>query len=562
MNRGPAHVAPHRRTFVSVAGKSGPYCRRATPGPAPSSRARPVTGLRTDGGSSFAVWSDLETWHPFFRGIVEAALAWQQRRDNAERWDDDVEPPDVQLPLPALPSDANSIGLAGVLDPDAVDWRLRGFGGDFGFPLASVEVSRGGRCIVLHFRNRAYVTLGRRMEKSTRRVRWYCHVQAKHAELYGRDLGPWMVTWLGYFSWLLFGQWTPPHELRSRWGWTTTQWHLNADFVGLQFDARDSRYFVGVRGRDVMGHNVEDDDEGDDDGEGPDDDEDAPGWEQTFNFGRKTSDVFVRGYKKGDEIREVKNLRPESSAFAGLWRLHGWDPRLDGDPFRVEFVFRKKGLVYRRKVGEEVLYDFRDPALLLVDEARRELWAYATTKRRLVDGQARRARECETDPRWAVVQSAAERPARVDMRQMPHGVVEMLQHERATRDERGLLDALQSWAMDEHNTVLVEPSDFIAAARIWAETRAREVVEGRWNRDSLGVDDDGTPTLVFGRDIFPTPWRSREVARRKVHRVQFFHALIIDKHEAFAEALRSHGGTGGCTTLELLGAPRVLEDAS
>lgn len=507
--------------------------RRSAPAPAPAPTARPITGLMTDGGTTFATWSDRELWHPRFVLLVEQLQ--QLQRDVADGVLDPDDVPNMLLPLPTLPDAPTQRGLAGVLAADGtkrLDYRNYGFGGVHGWPLAMVGLK--GRSIVLHFRDRAFVQLQQRVDGNTGQAGWYVSIQAKHKELYDRGIDEWLRTWLGYFSWLLFDTWAVPSDLR-RLGWTTTQWHVNADFIGLTFVSEDVVDVTGVRKRSIYGRH---DDYADEVSDDPDDDDDEPPpWMQTWQLGRRTSDIAIVGYKKGDQLREAKGLEPAASAYARHWRAHGWTPA-EGDPFRVEVRARKKGLVYRRVDSDEIIYDFRDPALLCDDVARRTFWAKVTGRRRMVTRTGARVRRCETDPRWAIVQSVAQLEDPEGIRQMPHDVAALTREERMAKSGRKLFDALQDLALDR-GVGLETASDFAAALRELAD---------RVDRGEQRVDRLGAGTL-------PNPWRPAQALRRKPARVQFYLEQLIEEIEPLQEALRRYGGDGGCTVFELMDLP-------
>jgi hypothetical protein len=562
-----------RRIDISVRGR-GHAGAWHEPAPLPV-RTRPVTGLRTDGGTAFCVWSDGVTWNERLQMTVDALLAAHARDDL-----DPEELADMQLPLPCLPG-GDAPGLSGLLVEDGrlfVDWRTRGFGTDDGFPVAQVHVQ--GRSIVFHFRDRAFCRLMQRRDLKSGQFRWYLRVEAKHRELYSRDVGPWMETWLGYWSWLLFGEWTPVHRLRGLHGWTTTQWHVNCDYVGLTFSSDDSPHFVGPRDHEVIGGKDEDD---------PgfsrfeartrnDEDDDEPlNWAQTLVFGRKTSDVMVVGYKKGDQLRQAKKIDPSASAYAVHWRARGWDPKVDGDPFRIEVRTRKKGLVYRELDSERIAYDFRDPALLCDDAAVRSYWAHVTGQRRLVtrapicracegtgrtrvmqrecrrcDGRGRcyedRVTRCPTDPRWCVVQSAAELDERPEIRQMPHEVAEKTRAERVAFDQWQLLRAAQHYMADRYGTVFHSSSDVAAVFKYIGEDFEAHIAGGTFDPNNIG------------ERIFAHPKSLEKEAKRCVARVQLFLGELTGLHDELEPRLRELGGDGGQSIFELCGPPAPLID--
>lgn len=542
--------APRRvveQVAYTVRGARGRRSRTA-PAPAPASNARPISDICTDGGTRFGLSTDPARWHPEFRRLVDWLRREQRARETSDGDGEREEIPTVILPMPPLPSPVQR-GLAGVLqegEGTTIDWRERGFGGAWGLPIAEVEL--GGRTIAFHFRDRCFVRLLKRHDETTGKTGWYFRVEAKHRELYGRGVGEWMRTWLGYFSWLTTGSWLEPVALYEG-GWSTTCWHLNVDFAGLEWVWEDTLDVTAVRKRKLFGRHVQDDDDAlddldDEDGDDEDvDDDDADthivtdgAFMQTFELGRGSSDVQVVGYRKGDEQREAKGIQPEKSAYAtSQWIPHGWQPDVDGDPFRVEIRARKKGLVYRHVERDEIVLDFRNPALLCDPESVRTFWAYVTGRRRFVQRTGSRLRRCPTDARWLVVQSAARRPSRADIRQMPHEVARVTRTERVLKARRRCFDALQDLAMVEHGVAIIDPMDFAAALRELA---------ARVERGAVQVDRLGDGVLAHA-------WRPSNAIKRKPDKVQFF-VDELEPADAYQDELRRHGGAGGLTLEELL----------
>lgn len=532
--------------------------QRFRPAPLPPPHARPITALMTDGGTKFGLHTHRETWHPEFNRLVDWLLEKQRQYADPSCEPDLDDLPNLLMPLPTLPL-GYSRGLDAVLQPamPPVDYRTRGFGhtGATGAPVAIVGLR--GSTITFHFRDRAFVRLMRRQDKDGNRT-WYIHVEAKHRELYARGLQEWLRTWLGYFSWLTSGDWLEPYELRAA-GWSTTQWHLNADFVGTEWVAEDAADFTCVRKRTLYGRLGEDDD---DDIDEPDpledldpvdvgDDFDDPadlhranpnGWLQTWEAGRQTGDLQIVGYKKGDEQRESKGLDPAASAYAVHWReFGGWDPVVDGDPFRVEIRARKKGLLYRPEGSMEVLYDFRDPAQLLDVVAQQTFWLACTTRRRLVQRTHAKQRTCPTDARWKIVQLAAGFEPRAAIRQFPHKVAELTRVERVLKARKKAFDALQDLALVEHGVGLEHADDFAAALRELAD---------RLRAGTVGIDK-------LGEGVLAHAWDPGKTLKRKPAQVEFYSEELVDRVEPYQDELRARGGLGGISVFEILGPPIV-----
>lgn len=435
---------------------------------------RCISGLRTDGGTRFVLRTTQATWHPEFRRLFnEWRVMPDDRAELAELRRKTVL---VTLPLPPVPTERRNVVLpidSGARERDGrggyvdgpLDPRRLGFGWSDAGPIAELQRSGelGGlaRRIVLYFPDRAYVTFSER--EGPDGVYWEVNVQAKARELYEDGLRQWMTRWLGYFGWLCCAHWCLPEDAAAC-GWTCSQWHLNADFVGLDLDADDQTRFVLAKKGQI---------------ERRLDKPDYGHFDQTIYLGQVLSDTRLVIYRKGDQLREAKRVQPEHSMYAPLWRSHGWSPD-DGDPTRVELRLRKKGLVYISPSTREIELDFRDPATLLDPLALRKLWAYQMTRRRLVlEGKTRRRRG-EIDPRWQVVIGAAKLPA-PELRQIPREVARLTLAERMAKFRRQLIQSSIGMAMGNG----AKPrgvSDVIAAMRFAADELERAMLAG-------GVDD-------------------------------------------------------------------------
>lgn len=499
-----------RRRGLFTSRQYGPRRRqgaRPTPAPPVADNARAIAALRIDGGTAYGAWTDPSSWSVLFRSFFDAftsivdPVELEKLRRN---------PPLVTMPLPQLAS--RQRGLAGVLDTEQVDVRTRGFSSGDAPPVAEVRLGgRDGKFLVLHFHDRAHVQIGERLNVETGEVSHYIRVEAKHRELYADGLRHWMLRWLGMWSWHLFGTWVEPEKIDSV-GWSQTQLHINSDFVGIEFDEHDESDFLGARKRELCGLLAEHDDYPEDAWETP--------WLQTVNLGRKSSDVMLCIYRKGDQLRQEKKLDPRKSAYAPLWLENGWEPEEDGDPTRVEFRLRKKGLQFEysddgedHRAGE-IAYDFRNPTLALDPVAVAHLWRHVAKKRRLVqrawdcedcDGsgwsrppefdelegdacprcegkgkiECSRIERAPTDPRWRVVEGAANYQPDFDIRQVKHRVAELTRIERQTKSWRMLQSAARSIAMMDENLYVPHSSENLAAylERLAARLRAGDVVD-------------------------------------------------------------------------------------
>lgn len=395
---------------------------------------RAIAGLRTDGGTSFCRDGGEHEWMP----------AWQQlvtmiRRDRtiAEEQHDRREGLRVALPVPR-------VNGQGELDFHEVE-SVKDFAGPR--PLAEVTVDGPRReRLTFHIPDRAYIRLDERVDDESGEVQWRMRVEAKARELYADGLERWMSRWLGLATWWLTSRWPCIDELAGL-GWRTTQWHLNADFVGFDIDDNDARRFVGVRKFSKYGPGAvlaEEKLRGAVDAR-TFESATSCAWVQTIVLGRKSSDSQLVVYRKGDQLREAKRVDPRASMYAPLWRANGWRPDDDGDPTRVELRLRKKGLRYQERIGGASRWDFRDPAALLSKAAVRELWWHHMHKRRLVAPEdATRKERARLDPRWNVVQCLG--LPNIGVKQIPREVRELTRDERIARDVYGALQAAVRYA--------------------------------------------------------------------------------------------------------------------
>ena len=427
--RGPRRRSVDEHSASRGAGEVAPKFRGAN-----DAFCRPVAVLQTDGGTAFCWHGTEEKWRGELHRIVNLLQVERSVAEEARERRDGLR---VELPLPRIPRESGQLTTVGAERRDVIDARLHGWP-RLEHPLGDVQVlGRRREVIRMHFPDRAHVTMSERPDPDTGEVRWMVRVEAKARELYADGLRSWLDRWLGLWSWLLTGQWPDVRRLADA-GWSTSQWHVNCDFVGFDLGDDDVRRFLGYRKatrygaeetrRDLRsrGHTI---------AEGA---QSCP-WVQTLVLGRKTSDAQLVLYRKGDQLREAKRLDPSASMYAPVWQAHGWDAGRDGDPLRVELRLRKKGLTYvwpGRK--DEVRWDFRDPSRLLDSDAVGQLWRYHTERRRLVLADTTRLKRSSTDPRWEVVQDAAG-TVLPDMRQIPRKVRELTRRERIGRDKREAL---------------------------------------------------------------------------------------------------------------------------
>lgn len=395
---------------------------------------KPIAALRTDGGTAFCRDCGQHEWLGAWNRLVEML---QRERSIADEAFERREGLRVALPVPR-------VNGQGELDFHEVE-SVQDFAGPR--PLAEVTIDGPRReRLTFHVPDRAFIRFDEKGDPDTGELRWRVRVEAKARELYADGLERWVSRWLGLCTWLTSGTWPALDELAPRFGWRTTQWHVNSDFSGIDFDDEDARRFVGVRKYTKHGR-------------GPTIAEQAlrgivdqrivestiaSPWVQTLVLGRKSSDSQLVIYRKGDQIREAKRMDPEKFFYAPLWKANGWDPTADGDPLRVELRLRKKGLQYKGADGRD-LWDFRDPMMLLKHQAVRELWWHHTFKRRLILPQsATRKKRAKGDPRWEVVRGVG--VPRFDARQIPREVRELTRDERIARDVYDALQAAVKWS--------------------------------------------------------------------------------------------------------------------
>lgn len=390
---------------------------------------RAVAGLRTDGGTAFCRDGGEHEWQPTWKRIVDLL-----RRDRgiAEEAAERREGLRIALPVPRVTGQ-------GELDFHEVE-AVKDFAGPR--PIAEVRIDGPRReRLTFHVPDRCYVRLDERTDDVSGEVVWRVRVECKARELYADGLERWMSRWLGLWTWMLTGSWPSLDDLAAL-GWRTTQWHVNADFVGFDISDEDARNFVGVRKFSKYGRGAvvaEEQLRGAVDSRIFESARSCA-WVQTIVLGRKSSDSQLVVYRKGDQIRETKRCEPRKFFYAPLWLANGWDPDRDGDPTRVELRLRKKGLRYLDRVGGAPRFDFRDPSLLLRQASVRELWRHHMWKRRLVQPEdSTRIRRSEIDPRWDVVLQLG--TPSVGMKQIPREVRELTRDERIARD---VYDALQA----------------------------------------------------------------------------------------------------------------------
>lgn len=352
----------------------------------------------------------------------------------------------VLLPLPAVPRDL-PLGLHGGIDVAELvrqpDPRVLGWGWNDDAPVVTVRRSQhSATCWYFWASDRCHATLYERVTGDGEVV-WELRAEAKARELYADGLESWMTRWLGLWSWLLTGIWSLPDTARLD-GWTTTQLHLNSDFVGLDLCETDQLAFLGPRTTTRRGRPLTD---GEAEAMADESASNSSPWTETLDFGQRSSDVCLCIYRKGVQLRKAKRVEPTESMYAPLWLSNGWDPPVDGDPLRVEWRLRKKGLRFQDRWRSKTVYDFRDPALLLDRDALDALWSYLCCVRRLVVlGTHTRRKNSETDPRWKVVKAASPIADPPDIRQVPHEVRAKTREERMASSLWGAMRVAMKYA--------------------------------------------------------------------------------------------------------------------
>lgn len=464
---------------------------------------RPIARLRTDGGTTFCIRSDASDWHPEFRKTFEWLVnmpAEERRRRKTN--------PIVGLPLPSVPGRAPGLAFAGSTDEDEPDPRVLGWGQEardnpYG-PRVPVEAwVTGGDTPCLHFHaaDRAFITMYQRKDAEGI-VKWECRVQCKARELYADGLNLWMVRWLGALGWLLAGRYCLPSDSHAL-GWRTTQWHINSDFVGLHFRTEDAWKVCGWLSGSCYGDTAKAESRR----------EEAhleqfkkanPYFASTVYLGRLTSDTCMVVYQKSEQLRDEKQVDPTKSMYAPEWKANGWDGELDVT--RVELRLRKKALIYVDPVSHDVLYDFRDPNMLLAAEARRHVWQYVTSKRRLVCPEHAKSRltRSPVDPAWLrVIRLGYDAPDK-DIRQIPRSVRALTREERMGKAQYNAM--LQAFAFaSQHGAALKSWQDvgatLIAMGERMLEGEPAEVRSALPRVVDLGeVGDYAVQTSVFFRD--------------------------------------------------------------
>lgn len=474
---------------------------------------RAIARLRTDGGTTFVIRTDASDWHPEFRRTFEwlANMPAEQRRAMKKN-------AIVGLPLPSIPGRAPGLPFDGATDEDGPDPRMLGWADEASdnpfSPRVAVEAwVTGGDTPCLHFHaaDRAFVTLYQRKVDDV--VKWECRVQCKARELYADGLNLWMVRWLGLWGWLLAGRYCLPSETYKT-GWRTSQWHLNSDFVGLHMLTEDAWNVSGWRSGRSYGDTAKAEARR----------EKAhleafkranPYFASTIYLGRLTSDTCMVVYKKSEQLCDEKQVKPACSMYAPEWKANGWDGA--ADITRVELRLRKKALVYVDPTSHDVVWDFRNPAMLLKAEARRQVWQYVCSKRRLTCPAERTSRLTRSlvDPAWMrVIRLGYDAPNK-SIRQIPRGVREMTRTERMAKSQyRAMLDAVAFAAQNG------------AALRNWREVG--EVLVAMGNR----MRRHGVPSeLAALPRVAPLAEAGRYAAQTSV----FFRQVADASFESFEE---------------------------
>lgn len=416
-----------------------------------------IARLRTDGGTTFCIKTNASDWHPDFRKTFEWLVNQTAEQRRARKTN-----PIVGLPVPSVPGRGQ--GDAFATDDDSPDPRMLGWADaarDNPFaPRVPVEAwVTGGDTPCLHFHaaDRMFVTMYQRTEPAEGPgqkgvTKWECRVQCKARELYADGLNLWMVRWLGLWGWLLAGRYCLPSEAHAL-GWRTTQWHVNSDFTGLHMLTEDAWKVCGWLSGRAYG-----------DGGAAENRREAsavhrrelahieefkkanPNFANTLYLGRLTSDTCLVVYKKTEQLADEKQVEAAASMYAPEWRANGWDGH--SDITRVELRLRKKALIYVDPESHDVLFDFRDPAMLLKPEARRHVWQYVTSKRRLTCPANERSRltRAMVDPAWMnVIRLGYDAPNK-DIRQIPRNVRALTRQERLAKSQHQAMLAAVKFA--------------------------------------------------------------------------------------------------------------------
>lgn len=392
---------------------------------------RPVSPVQLDGGTTFAL--DVRPHQ------VNGELAEQIELIRRDR------PPDVEakekrdglhvtLPMPRRRE--LDLGFEDTAANGDDPWRHH-WGPAVPPPLVACDWGGIGRKrVVFHCADRAWCELVEQVDKDTGEVIWRVRVQAKARELMADGFVVWAERWLGLWTWLLCGHWARPDELSSI-GWRPTYVHANRDFVNLDIREGDGHRFLSARKHQRWG----------DAGKALAAKFSATSrkgcpFTETLGLGRETSDLYLVLYRKGDQLRQEKRVDPRASFYAPTWTAHGWEPDVDGDPSRVEFRARKKGLEFW--IGGQ-RYDLQEEPELLCDaEFVGRMFAGWCWRRRLVVPDNPKVERCSTDPRWQAVLDAG--PSVRDMRQVPRQVREMTRVERLAKALRESTLGAVKWA--------------------------------------------------------------------------------------------------------------------
>lgn len=340
----------HQDGLSAMGGSDGPRC---------------IAAMRIDGGTEFVLRADRDAAVPDLRRLIDYVLGFRASGD----------PRDVVVSIPI---------------PSGVDPDLWG-------PTESISAiaricDARGRTIRVTFADQAVVHL---------RVDGWIKIRAKALALWADGLRPWLDRWLSLFAVLAgVGHCTAASAYAA--GWRTHQLELCSDFQGVTFAVRDGENFVGAgrtKGYERLAV-----------GEVLSSTQRPGGGFESLNFGSREANTSLSIYNKSHQIRVDKRIDPDVSMYRPVWAASGG--YVVGEPVtRVEIRLRRSGLVRRihdtagRDTGERI--DLRDPALLLDVDAKGQIWANETQRRRLVVPEKSRMRRDEVDPRWAFVRSVA-----------------------------------------------------------------------------------------------------------------------------------------------------------